>query len=262
MEASQAKAPSEVRTVINFLRTKAGMKTKVGVLNGKRQDYFKGKAAIKALTSPAYAKLQNVPQIKTPEEAQNYMNTIIPYTFFLLVERGGRSGGSKSPKFLQLNPVQKFNPDGYYAWFYEGSQWLTYVGGLVLVACMLGAVMFPLWPPFMRLGVWYLSMAVLAFLVALFALAIVRLIVYVITVFSTPPGLWIFPQLFADVGFFESFVPMYEWDYPKKKGKKGKGKGKEKEDTGSEKRSKKSKSEGAGGPTPRATIEEVKDSED
>jgi translocation protein SEC62 len=42
MEASQAKAPPEVRNVINFLRTKAGMKTKVGVLNGKRQDYFKG----------------------------------------------------------------------------------------------------------------------------------------------------------------------------------------------------------------------------
>lgn len=242
------------------------MKTKVGVLNGKRQDYFKGKAAVKALTSPAYAKLQNVPKFKTPEEAQNYMNTIMPYTFFLLVDRGGRSGGSKSPKVLQINPVQKFSPEGYYAWFYEGSQWLTYVGGLVLVACMLGAVMFPLWPPFMRLGVWYLSMLVLAFLAALFALAIVRLIVYIITVFTVPPGLWIFPQLFADVGFFESFVPLYEWDYPKKKGKKGKGK--EKEGSSGEKKSKKSKGEGAsasgaGTPAPpssrSATIEEVED---
>jgi len=269
MEASQAKAPPDVRNVINFLRTKAGMKTKVGVLNGKRQDYFKGKMAVKALTSPAYAKLQNVPQFKTSEEAQNYMNTIMPYTFFLLVDRGGRSGGSKSPKVLQINPVQKFSIDGYYAWFYEGSQWLTYVGGLVLVVCMLAAVMFPLWPPFMRLGVWYLSMLVLAFLAALFALAIVRLIIYIITVFAIPPGLWIFPQLFADVGFFESFVPLYEWDYPKKKGKKGKGK--EKEGSSGEKKSKKSKGEdanvksvsGSTAPTQTstrsATVEEVED---
>lgn len=276
MEASQAKAPPEVRNVINFLRTKAGMKTKVGVLNGKRQDYFKGKLAVKALTSPAYAKLQNVPQFKTVEEAQNYMSSIMPYTFFLLVDRGGRSGGSKSPKVLQITPVQKFSTDGYYAWFYEGSQWLTYVGGLVLVACMLAAVMFPLWPPFMRLGVWYLSMLVLAFLAALFALAIVRLIIYIITVFTIPPGLWIFPQLFADVGFFESFVPLYEWDYPKKKGKKGKGKekevkGKEKEGSSGEKKSKKSKGEGASvksasGSAPptqassrSATVEEIED---
>jgi len=240
------------------------MKTKVGVLNGKRQDYFKGRSAIKALTSPAFAKLKNVPQIKSPEEAQNYMNTIMPYTFFLLVDRGGRTGGSKSPKVLQINQLQKFSSEGYYAWFYEGSQWLTYVGGLALVACMLAAVMFPLWPSFMRLGVWYLSMLVLAFLAALFALAIVRLIVYVITVFATPPGLWIFPQLFADVGFFESFVPLYEWDYPKKKGKKGKGKAKEKDEGGNDKKSKKSDS---GSPLTApavlqsASIEEIEDSD-
>jgi translocation protein SEC62 len=206
------------------------------------------------------------------------MNTIMPYTFFLLVDRGGRSGNSKSPKLLQINPVQKFSPEGYYAWFYEGSQWLTYVGGLALVACMLAGVMFPLWPSFMRLGVWYLSMLVLAFLAALFALAIIRLIVYVITVFAAPPGLWIFPQLFADVGFvshlfdsrpartdvtqFESFVPLYEWDYPKKKGKKGKGKEKEKEDADSEKKSKRSKSGSpytAPAALQSASIEEVED---
>jgi hypothetical protein len=40
----QAKAPQDLRNVVNFLRTsKAGMKIRVGVLNGKRIDYFKGK---------------------------------------------------------------------------------------------------------------------------------------------------------------------------------------------------------------------------
>ena len=39
----QAKAPQDLRNVVDFLRSsKAGMKIRVGVLNGKRIDYFKG----------------------------------------------------------------------------------------------------------------------------------------------------------------------------------------------------------------------------
>jgi len=34
---------AEVKLVVNWLRNKAGLKTKVGVLGGKRVDYFKGK---------------------------------------------------------------------------------------------------------------------------------------------------------------------------------------------------------------------------
>lgn len=39
----QAKAPQELRNAVNYLRSsKAGMKIRVGILNGKRIDYFKG----------------------------------------------------------------------------------------------------------------------------------------------------------------------------------------------------------------------------
>jgi len=70
-----------------------------------------------------------------------------------------------------------------------------------MVAVMLGGVMFPLWPPVMRLGVWYLSIAVLGFIGLFIVIAILRLIFYVITVVMASPGIWIFPKLFADVGF-------------------------------------------------------------
>lgn len=118
-----------------------------------------------------------------------------------------------------------------------------------MVAVMLAGVMFPLWPPTLRLGVYYLSIGVLVLLGAFFGIAILRLIFYIITVMVASPGIWVFPQLFADVGFVsrnslypqfqrsnfllqvESFIPFYEWDYPKKKrgtkkvkGEKGKGK--------------------------------------
>ena len=165
-----------------------------------------GKSAVKALLSPAYAKLKNVPKVTSEQEAQKLLLSIIPYAFFLRVDRGAPSGSSSSsPKHLQVVQMQTFLPDNYYAWFYEGSQWTTYVGGVAMVAIMLAGVMFPLWPPIMRLGVWYLSMGMLGLIGLFFAIAIVRLIFYIITVIVASPGIWIFPNLFADVGFVRVF---------------------------------------------------------
>lgn len=163
---------------------------------------------MKALLSPAYQKLKNVPKVADEQEAQQLLLSIIPYAFFLRVERGAPTGTSSgSPKQLQITQMQTFVPSDYYAWFYEGSQWTTYVGGLAMVAIMLAGVMFPLWPPIMRLGVWYLSIGVLGLIGLFFALAIVRLIFYIITIIVAPPGIWIFPKLFADVGFV-SHLPL------------------------------------------------------
>jgi translocation protein SEC62 len=226
----QMKAPPEVVNVVSFLRSgKAGMKVRVGALNGKRLDYFKGKSAIKALLSPAYEKTKNVPKVTTEAEATALLQNVNGFAFVLRVQRGGPSGSaSSSPKVLQIIQEQAFTAEDYYAWFYEGSQWTTYAGGAAMVAIMLAGVMFPLWPPIMRLGVWYLSIAMLGLIGLFFGIAIVRLIFYIITVLVASPGIWIFPKLFADVGFVESFIPLWEWDLPKKKGKKGKKGGKEK----------------------------------
>ncbi|TFY64532.1 hypothetical protein EVJ58_g2574 [Rhodofomes roseus] len=203
MNEQQAKAPQDLRNVVNYLRSsKAGMKIRVGILNGKRIDYFKGRSAIKALLAPTYTKLKNVPPVTNEAEASTVLTSVIPFAFYLHVDRGQPSGSSNSPKLLTLEQVQTaFDASHYYAWFYEGSQWTTYAGGLAMVAIMLAGVMFPLWPPVMRLYVWYLSIGVLGLVGLFFAIAIVRLIFYIITVIVASPGIWIFPKLFADVGF-------------------------------------------------------------
>ncbi|KIJ15944.1 hypothetical protein PAXINDRAFT_168918 [Paxillus involutus ATCC 200175] len=222
-QAQQVRAPPPVRNVVQFLRSsKSGMRIRVGALNGKRVDYFKGKSAVKALLSPAYGKLKNVPAVTNDAEAEEVLRSMIPYAFYLRVDRGNPTGSSTSPRQVTVTPQQSFAQDAYYAWFYEGSQWTTYAGGLLMVAIMLAGVMFPLWPPIMRLGVWYLSVAMLGLLAAFFGLAIVRLIFYIITVVVAAPGIWIFPKLFADVGVIESFIPFWEWDIPSKKASKKK----------------------------------------
>ena len=166
-----------------------------------------GTSAIKALLSPAYSKLKGVPKITSETEAHETLSKVNSFAFFLRVQRGGPSGkSSSSPKVLQIIPEQAFAPEEYFAWFFEGSQWTTYAGGVLMVVIMLAGVMFPLWPVMLRLGVWYLSIGVLGLIGLFFALAIVRLIFYIITIVVASPGIWIFPQLFADVGFVSLFV--------------------------------------------------------
>ncbi|EPQ26619.1 uncharacterized protein PFL1_05940 [Pseudozyma flocculosa PF-1] len=220
---SQSAAPPQVRQIVNYLRNNAGLKTKVGVLNGKRVDYFKGSAAVKAIVAPAYSKLKDVPKIENEEHAQALLHSIIPFAFFLRVDRGPSSGGKDAPKVVQVNPQQMFSPDMYYAWLFEGSQLGLKLAGVGMVVVMLAGVMFPLWPPSMRLGVWYLSIGVLGLIGLFFAIAIVRLIFWVISLVVLRPGVWIFPNLFEDVGFVDSFIPLWAWDVPPpKKEKKSK----------------------------------------
>jgi len=252
----QAKAPPEIKKIAQFLRGgSSGLKNRVGALNGKRLDYFKGNSAIKALLSPAYGKLKGVPKITSETEAHETLQKVNSFAFFLRVQRGEPSGkSSSSPKVLQIIPEQAFAPEEYYAWFYEGSQWTKYAGGVLMVVIMLAGVMFPLWPVMLRLGVWYLSIGVLGLIGLFFGLAIVRLIFYIITIIVASPGIWIFPQLFADVGFVESFIPLWEWDLPKKKTKKQKA---DKKDKKSEKGKAKENGEGSA----HAFVEEVVESE-
>jgi translocation protein SEC62 len=104
-------------------------------------------------------------------------------------------------------------------WLYEGSQLGLKLAGFGMVALMLAGVMFPLWPPIMRQGVWYLSVGVLGLIGLFIALAIVRLIIYVVLFVAQKPG-WLFPNLFEDVGFVESFVPLWAWEEPAQPKKK------------------------------------------
>jgi len=129
----------------------------------------------------------------------------------------------KPPQNLAIHRDQNvFSEGDYFAWFYETTGWQTILGGIGIVIVVFAAILFPLWPPMMRTGVWYLSIACLGFIAAIAVLSVIRLILFIVTMFAVPPGIWLFPNLFEDVGFFESFVPLWAWQkQPKKKKKQG-----------------------------------------
>lgn len=124
---------------------------------------------------------------------------------------------------LSIPPHQYFHPDQHYLWLWAAPNLTAILQASAILLALLAAVLFPLWPPAMRLGTWYLSIAAIGLLLALVALALVRLALYLATIVFLKPGIWLFPNLFEDVGFFDSFVPLWAWDLPKqKKSKVGK----------------------------------------
>lgn len=182
---------------------------------------------------------------------------MIPHTFFLRIQRGPTI--SSGVKAVQIVPQQLFAPEEYYVWFVDPNPVRQLVLALGMVAVVLAGVMFPLWPIKMRIGVWYLSVAVLGLVAAFFGLAIVRLVVWLVTKVAARPGIWIFPNLFADVGFVsrhslrlpgtperaselltldpppqvDSFIPLWGWDVPPPKKKKSSSSKKSSDATGS-----------------------------
>lgn len=222
--------------VANFLRSQE-LKPRTCLLDEKRKDMFRVKRAIRALQSPAYVKARSknplLPEVTDRASAENTFKLLPISLLALRISKIDPSVGHEGHGHAKLKRVkglwtvrieqhQEANDDDHYVWLYEGAQIkqkLYAAGALVLV---IAVVMFPLWPLVMRQGVWYLSMGMLGLIGLFFVMAIFRLILFVVTVFAVPPGLWLYPNLFEDVGFFDSFRPVWAWHQNEKAKKKSK----------------------------------------
>lgn len=79
----------------------------------------------------------------------------------------------------------------------------------LIIAGILLVCMFPVWPMWAKIGVWYLSVIFLFFY---FGLLIVRLIVYT-AFWIVGFDFWIFPNINDEYcGFLDSFKPLYSFD--------------------------------------------------
>ncbi|KAF2842582.1 translocation protein [Patellaria atrata CBS 101060] len=212
----------EALAVANFLRSQE-LKPRTCIFQEKRKDMFKVKRAIRALQSEAYVKARSknalLPEVTNRASAENTFK-LLPLSLLALrvskidPHEGHSHGKKKRVKGLwtvKIEQHQEARDEFHYIWLYEGSQWKQkfYAAGALVV--VFAIVMFPLWPLFMRQGVWYLSMGMLGLIGLFFAMAIFRLILFLITMFTHPPGLWLYPNLFEDVGFFDSFRPIWGW---------------------------------------------------
>ncbi|GMG15084.1 unnamed protein product [Aspergillus oryzae var. brunneus] len=195
------------------------------------------KRAIRALESPAYAKAAAkknslLPPVTDRASAENVFKLLPLSLLALRVSKVDPHAGHNHAKpknrvkglwTVKIEQHQETDPMMHYVWLYEGPQWKQKAMAAAVVAGIFAVVLFPLWPMVMRQGVWYLSVGMMGLLGLFFAMSIFRLILFCVTVFAVPPGLWLFPNLFEDVGFIDSFKPLWGWQEKKKKSKKSSG---------------------------------------
>ncbi|CAF0952482.1 unnamed protein product [Adineta steineri] len=121
---------------------------------------------------------------------------------------------AKKKKFkFELHDDQLFidNINEFYVWIYSPTTIKQYIMGALLVIGCIGVCLFPLWPAEVRTGVYYLSMVLASLLGLLLSLAVFKYILFAGVWLLTLGKIrfWLLPNLTEDVGFFDSFVPLY-----------------------------------------------------
>lgn len=184
------------------------------------------KRALRALQSPAYEKARKknalLPEVHDRATAENAFK-LLPLSLLALRiskvdPQAGHEGHGHGPKkrvkglwTVRIEQHQETGDDDHYMWLYEGSQWRQKVYAVLALIAVFAVVLFPLWPIVIRQGVWYISVGFLGLIGLFFVMAIFRLILFCITVMTLPRGFWLYPNLFEDVGFFDSFRPVWAW---------------------------------------------------
>ncbi|KAI0022661.1 protein translocation protein [Xylariomycetidae sp. FL0641] len=220
----------------NFLRSQP-LKPRTCIMNGERKDMFRVKRALRALESPAYAKARAknpaLPEIRDRASLENTFK-LLPMSMLALrvskVQDDGHNHGKKAKRVkglwnVKIEQQQEAGDDMYYVWLYEGSQVMRKVYAALALVVIFLIVLYPLWPLVLRQGVYYLSWGFLGLLGLFFLMAIFRVILFCVTYFVVPPGLWLYPNLWEDVSFMDSFRPVWAWHEtakPKKKKKSAK----------------------------------------
>jgi translocation protein SEC62 len=122
-------------------------------------------------------------------------------------------GKSKYPSILR--PINKYTmeADGYYLWNpkVQNTYFTKFLSAFIVIA-VISICCFTIWPLWARLGVWYLSVALLCLIIGIL---ILRLVAYIL-LFIPGYDFWILPNFLNDsAGFWGSFFPYISFEVRK-----------------------------------------------
>eukprot|EP00117_Sycon_ciliatum_P029101 scpid90554/ scgid23254/ Translocation protein SEC62; Translocation protein 1 len=102
-----------------------------------------------------------------------------------------------------------------FIWQYNPSSWRSTLIGLALLTLVISLTMYPLWPDWSRVGAYYVCLGLAALLGLLLLAELLRIVIFA--------GIWlttwgrvhfmILPNLYEDVGFWDSFRPAFSLEY-------------------------------------------------
>lgn len=122
-------------------------------------------------------------------------------------------GKSKYPSILRPTPKYTMEADGYYLWNpkVQNTYFTKFLSAFIVIA-VISMCCFTIWPLWARLGVWYLSVALLCLIIGIM---ILRLVAYIL-LFIPGYDFWILPNFLNDsAGFWGSFFPYISFEVRK-----------------------------------------------
>jgi len=214
-----------------LLQGKKGLKTKSASEVGKKKvDYFRGKdfkkfvleneAILKKKCSAALKAALDDKLPETEKDVEMLGNELIQRNFCYKAmykplnaskseSSSDKKPAKKWPDRLARTPNQSFDCEGYYVVTYEGASGLQHFLLALIIAGVLLACMFPVWPMWAKVGIWYLSVIFLSLYIGLLLLRMVVFTMFWIIGFD----FWIFPNINDEYcGFLDSFQPFYSWE--------------------------------------------------
>jgi translocation protein SEC62 len=141
---------------------------------------------------------KKLPRFENRSDAIAVCKELCNLQFLLRCEKRGKGE-------LGMMRVRDFDESGYFTWVYEGDKTMSHLMTAGLVIGFLFCVCFPIWPTFLRVFVWYLSVSLLLFI---FFLITSRGFLFLM-VWIVGWELWFLPNLFDEsLGFYDSFKPL------------------------------------------------------
>jgi translocation protein SEC62 len=217
--------------LIKLITSKKGLRTKQAAeVRKKKVTYFRAKDCTwltehadllkrkcgKALAEHCGSKdhtVEGEKDIETLISALVHKGFIYPTKYSPIEQSTAATKTKKWPdRLVAVQPqpgVSAWAEDYFYCIAYEGDPTMQYVLLGVLIVVILMACMFPAWPLWAKLGVWYLATALLALMLFIVVLRIVVFVLFWVVGFD----FWIFPNFFDEyAGVLDSFLPFYTFE--------------------------------------------------
>lgn len=206
-EPSFYEEEENLKKLCDFLRGKEGPAVREAIEMDKRVHYLKGEKLVNFLVEPKKGTKwpSNLPRFKTRQEAIAVCKDLCRYHFIHRSEKRGKGD-------LVVSRNRDFDESGYFTWLYEGDKTFSHMMTTLLIGGFLFCTCFPIWPNFLKVFVWYMSVSLLIFI---FFLVTFRGVMFLF-IWILGYDCWFLPNLFDEtLSFVDSFKPVISWEKTK-----------------------------------------------
>eukprot|EP00249_Psilotum_nudum_P021483 c28120_g2_i1 orf=136-1197(-) len=208
-----------VLTFAEKTRDHKELESRWAVLQDTRVEYFRGKDFVTFLKSHNELKRILDTQLSAQDTEEDIGNLLLKRKLICRCDRvvktlrPGKKKLSKWPARLEFLPEHVFSvDDAFYAWTFEKRRplWQTVLSFLVPIIT-LGCCLFPLFPQWCKLVVFYLCLTCLA---VIFGILFLRMAVFGLVWILLGKSVWFFPNILAEVATLSELFRF--WPEPSK----------------------------------------------